>query len=91
VRKKDGQYRAENEQNAPKIGGALLKDVRRLRASEGVHHAAAERRAEALLPRTLHEDDEGEEDANEHLKNREETDEKVHGGGEYGTGLRDGN
>jgi hypothetical protein len=91
VRKKDGQYGTENEQHASKIGGGLLKDVRRLRPCEGVHHAATESRAEAFLPRALHEDDEGEEEANEHLENREETDEKVHGGGEYGTGLGDGN
>ena len=67
-------------------GVFLRRTICRLRAGEGVHHAATECRTEAFLPRTLHEDDEDEEDADEHLEKREETDEKVHGGGEYGTG-----
>jgi hypothetical protein len=90
VRKEDGQYCAENEQYASKIGRRLLEDIRRLRAGEGVHHAATESGTETFLPRALHEDDEGEEEANEHLENREETNEKVHGGREYGTGMGDG-
>jgi hypothetical protein len=54
-------------------------------ASQGIHHAGAKGRAKALLTRTLHQDDEDEEQTDNRCQHHEEANKNRHRGGEYGT------
>lgn len=65
-----GEGQRENEKQDGEIDGELLEDVRGLRTPDLAGHGIAERGTEALLARTLHEDNENEEQADEDFDHR---------------------
>jgi hypothetical protein len=91
MRHDDREQGRQHEQRHPEVGGSFLQDVGRLRAGQRVHHAAAKRRSETFLPRTLHQHDQDEKNADDDLEKGEDPDEDIHGGREYGTGSSLGN
>jgi len=69
-----GEGEGQHEKEDGEIDGELLEDVRGLGSPDLTGHGIAEGGSEALLARTLHEDDEDEEQADEDFDHREDTD-----------------
>jgi hypothetical protein len=69
-----GEGEGQHEKKNGEIDGELLEDVRGLGTPHLAGHGITKGRSEALLARTLHEDDEDKEQADENFDHREDTD-----------------
>ena len=65
------QTKREDKKRDTEIHRAALENVRSLRAKGLIHGAAAERRAESVLSRALHEHEQNKEGAHDDLKKHE--------------------
>jgi hypothetical protein len=85
VRQERSQDEGQEKHQPTQPRRALLQHIGRVSASQRVHHAGAEGCAKALLTRTLHQDNEDEEQTDNRRQHHEEANKNRHRGGEYGT------
>ncbi len=80
----NSQGNGEDEKKHRQVDSAFLQHIGGLRAHQLGHGTVTKRRAEAFLPRALHENDKNHEEADENFDHREYANQNVHRGREYG-------
>lgn len=81
MRIENRERESEREKCARQPAGEFHQDVRGLRPEKILRHPAAERRAEALAFRPLHQDHEDHQQRDQHVNYQEGIDQDRHGAG----------
>ncbi len=78
------KQKRHGEERAREPAGNFRQDIGRLRAEDILCHAATESRAQPFALRTLHQDHEDHEQADKHIKDKDDVKQNPHGDGQYG-------